>query len=89
MAPAYIPTDPSRHVRTHPGNVIEFHPEAVDICLLDRRGKAIWRQMRLSPQEPILWQGVDQMGQKVEKGQYVLRIRYPDIPPVYVPFLVM
>ncbi len=89
MAPAYIPTNPSEHVRARPGNVLEFSRAAVDISLLDRRGKPIWRQLRRSPEEPILWQGVDQMGQKVENGHYVLRIHYPDTPPVYVPFIVM
>jgi len=88
MAPAYIPTNPSHHVRTHPGNVLEFRPEASDITLLDRRGKAVWRQLRREG-EPILWQGVDQMGNKVDNGHYVLRIQYPDQQPVYVPFIVM
>jgi len=89
MAPAYVPIDPNHHVHKGPGNVLEFSPEAVDITLLDRRGKAVWRQLRRSAQEPLRWEGADQSGQKVETGHYILKILYPDMPPVYVPFVVM
>lgn len=88
MSPAYIPLDPNHHVHKGPGNVLEFSPKAVDITLLDRRGKSVWHQKRES-REAVRWEGVDFAGQKVDVGHYILRILYPDLPPVYVPFVVM
>ena len=89
MSPSFLPIDSRKHVHKGPGNVLEFSPAAVDITLIDRRGRTIWQQKRLPETGPLVWEGKDQKGHKVEIGSYILKIIYPDIVPVYVPFIVM
>lgn len=60
---------------------------AVEIAILDRWGKVIWKKRCSEPLEPICWDGIDVYGAKAASGSYNCKIMYPDNLVVYVPFM--
>lgn len=88
MTFAFASQGRTSHLGLQPDHGLVFKQEATEIAVIDRRGRALWRQTRRSLQDPIEWNGKDQKGNPIEVGQYLLRIVYPGQEPVYVPFIV-
>ena len=72
------------------GNMgLEFDPTAREVAILDRNGRAIWKQMGSEVQSPIRWNGSNFEGKTVQTGDYIYRIVYPDDKIAYLPFVFM
>jgi hypothetical protein len=84
ITPAY---EKGRHLTTTPKNELIFRTEAVEIRIIDRWGRPIWKKERGELLEPIRWGGLDLCGSKVETGSYTCKIVYPDNQIYYIPFI--
>lgn len=67
----------------------EFDPNATEVAILDRSGRAIWKKSRGEAPAPIRWSGTDAQGQVVQTGDYVCKIVYPNEKVAYLPFVFM
>lgn len=80
------PQPPFRRI----GNTgLEFDPKAAEVSILDRTGRAIWKQSKGVEPEPIRWDGNDLAGQTVQTGDYICKISYSDERIAYLPFVFM
>ena len=68
---------------------LEFDPTATEVAILDRSGRAIWKQSAGEVPAPIRWNGHDLAGQVVQTGDYICKIVYPDDKIAYLPFVFM
>ncbi len=68
---------------------LEFDPKAREVAILDRTGRAIWKQSGTDVRNPIRWNGSNFEGQMVQTGDYICRIVYPDDKIAYLPFVFM
>ncbi len=68
---------------------LEFDPKAAEVAILDRSGKAVWRQVKGETPAPIRWDGNDLAGQTVQTGDYICKISYADEKVAYLPFVFM
>ena len=66
---------------------LEFNRQAVEILLLDRRGRVVWQKQRAEPLEILRWEGLDLHGDPVTVGTYTCKISYLGKPPLYLPFV--
>ena len=67
----------------------EFDPSATEVAILDRSGRAVWKQSRGEKVSPIRWSGTDFSGHTVETGDYVCKLVYSDEKIAYLPFVFM
>jgi len=63
-----------------------FDAQAIEVTIFNRRGGTVWRKLREDQSAPILWQGLDLTGLRVEIGSYTCKIRYLH-QDVYYPFV--
>jgi len=68
---------------------LEFDVLATEVAILDRSGRAIWKQSQGDIPAPIRWNGDDLSGQTVQTGDYICKIVYPDDKIAYLPFVFM
>lgn len=69
----------------------EFDPNATQVAILDRSGRAIWQKNQEADAivTPIRWSGTDAQGQVVETGDYICKIVYKNEKVAYLPFVFM
>lgn len=72
---------------TRYGAGFEFNSQAVEIALLDSRGRVIWQKRRMEPLVAIRWEGLNAYGEPVGVGTYTCKITYLDNQTVYLPFV--
>ena len=87
MDPNVTPSDSRSSIKSTLENSLIFNPQAVEIAILDRWGKAIWKMSRKESDEPIQWDGNDSYGMKVNSGSLMCKITYADKEVIYVPFV--
>jgi hypothetical protein len=75
------------HLKSTLENKVIFNPEAVEIAILDRWGRPVWKEKREKSVEPLSWNGIDLFGCMASAGSYLCKIVYPDKMVVYVPFV--
>ena len=80
-----------KHLSVKSGNIYEFNDSAVEISILNMRGKVLWRQKRPANNSTmsIVWNGTDLAGRPFEVGSYTCKIIYPNDCTVYLPFVYM
>ncbi len=84
--PMNRPSQPFKRV----GNSgLEFDVTAAEVSILDRSGRAIWKQSRGEAPAPIRWDGNDLAGHTVQTGDYICKISYSDEKVAYLPFVFM
>jgi len=73
------------------GSEYEFDPNATQVAILDRSGRAIWQQSKEQEPaaSPIRWTGTNAQGQTVETGDYICKIVYKNEKVAYLPFVFM
>ena len=72
--------------RTQTGDY-EFIPELLEIAVLDRLGKLIWKSSRPQAQAQIRWDGRNTYGEMLEGGSYLFKAVGPDRKEHYIPFI--
>ena len=77
------------HVKAEADKSYLFASEAVEIRLLDGRGKTLWSQKHIPGGGPIRWNGRDLAGYAMEAGSYTCKITYAGQEPIYLPFVFM
>src|SRR5262249_42137939 len=68
---------------------LEFDPNAREVSILDRSGRAIWKQSSDESPAPIRWNGRTIEGEMVQTGDYICRIVYRNDKVAYLPFVFM
>ena len=82
-------SNPSSKPYRRYGNAgLEFDPKAREVAILDRNGRAVWKQSA-TIKNPIRWNGSNTEGNMVQTGDYICRIVYPDDKITYMPFVYM
>jgi hypothetical protein len=71
------------------GHNVIFDPLALEVSIIDRSGRPIWKQTNPEPSKPIRWNGKDEAGQTIQSGDYLCRLVYADDRVSYLPFLVV
>jgi len=66
---------------------LEFDASATEVAILDRSGRAVWKQNASEASAPIRWDGIDTAGQMVQTGDYICKIVYPNDRVAYLPFV--
>ncbi len=84
-----IPQRASKPFRRFGDSGLEFDPKATEVAILDRSGRAIWKMRKEEVSAPIRWDGIDYAGQRVQTGDYICKIVYPDEKIAYLPFVFM
>jgi len=87
-----IPTKPTNLKKTAPftredSRTVVFDPQILEVSIIDRTGRAIWKKTMEEVPQPIRWDGVDAMGQVIQSGDYLCKLVYPDDRVSYLPFL--
>lgn len=80
---------PQQPFRRIGNSSLEFDPKAAEVSILDRTGRAIWKQTKGQAPAPIRWDGNDLSGQTVQTGDYICKISYADEKVAYLPFVFM
>ena len=76
------------HVSRRADADYEFNPKAVEITILNTRGRVVWRKRRDENTTSIRWSGLDLAGARVEVGSYTCKIRYLHVQrEIYFPFV--
>ena len=79
----------SKPFRRFGNSGLEFDSAATEVAILDRSGRAIWKQSKEDMSAPIRWNGNDFAGQTVQTGDYICKIVYPNDRIAYLPFVFM
>ena len=77
------------HIKSNLESSMIFNDEALEISILDRWGRAIWKEKREKSVEPLTWNGIDFFGCVATAGSYLCKIVYSDQQVVYVPFVLL
>jgi hypothetical protein len=77
------------HFRREEDNNFEFDPSATEVAIINDSGQAVWRKNKGEEMSPIRWNGNDERGERIETGDYICRIVYPNEKVAYLPFVFM
>jgi flagellar hook assembly protein FlgD len=67
----------------------QFDPNAMEVAILDRSGRPVWKKSKGQLPSPIRWDGNDFSGQTVQTGDYICKIVYANEKVAYLPFVFM
>jgi flagellar hook assembly protein FlgD len=70
-------------------NGFEFDPTATEVAILDDSGQAVWSKSKGEEMSPIRWNGHDEKGERIDTGDYICKIVYPNEKVAYLPFVFM
>ena len=80
-------SDRKQHFKSDRNDSVIFNAKAVEITILDRWGRIVWKKGRGDSLEAIRWNGIDFFGEPVRAGSYLCKIVYSAELVVYAPFV--
>jgi hypothetical protein len=69
------------------GRGVVFDPQILEVSIIDRSGRAIWKKTTEDTPSPIRWNGIDAAGQLIQSGDYLCKLIYSDERVSYLPFV--
>ena len=61
------------------GHDVVFDPLALEVSIIDRSGRSVWKKTNEETAHPIRWNGKNEMGQVIQSGDYLCKLVYPNM----------
>lgn len=71
------------------GHNVVFDPLALEVSIIDRNGRSVWKKTNDEGSRPIHWNCKGESGETIQSGDYLCKLVYPDERVSYLPFVIV